>query len=52
MFESKQDESSVLVWVSAFDLDKNQDDCDQVERDYEEVRNALKQEALNLFLVK
>ena len=42
MFESKQDESSTLVRMSAFDLDNNRDDYDQVERDYEEVRNCIK----------
>ena len=42
MFESKRDESSVLARVSAFDLDDNRDDYDQVERDYEEVKNCIK----------
>lgn len=42
MFESKQDESSVLVRVSDFDLDNNRDDYDQVEKDYGEIRNCIK----------
>lgn len=42
MFESKQDESSTLVRMSAFDLDNNRDDYDQVERDYGEIRNCIK----------